>query len=162
MKYCIVVANGSRARFFSLQDSEIPAVESGPNLVDHGEVNDPLLKQKAQDLWSERSGKNRSSGGGQGHGYDDHRDQHAAEMERRFIHSVAERGARFAKREKATTVLVVGSPRQLPVLTDTLDSLLHGQPKVEGYSKDLAKLTPSALHDHLAKEGLLPGRRAGA
>ena len=161
MKYCVVVANGSRARFFSLQDSEIPEIESGPNLVESGEVTDPLLKRKAHDLWSERSGKNRSSSGGQSHGYDDHRDQHSAEMERRFVHSVAERSARFAKREKATTVLIVGSSRQVPMLTDSLGSLLLGQAKIEGYSKDLAKLSPSALHDHLAKEGLLPKRRAG-
>ena len=162
MKYCVVVANGSRARFFSLRDSEIPADGVGPNLVEHGEVNDPLLKQKAQDLWSERSGKNRSSGGGQGHGYDDHRDQHAAEMERRFIHSVAEQGARFAKREKATTVLVVGSPVNCRCSPIRWTACFLGHAKVEGYSKDLAKLSPSALHDHLAKEGLLPKRRAGA
>ncbi len=161
MKYCVVVANGNRARFFSLKDTEIPEVEPGPNLVEHGEVTDPQLQQKAQELWSERSGRNRSSTGGRSHGYDDHRDQHSAEMERRFVQSVAERGARFAKREKATNVLVVGNNRQLPTLSQTLGSLLHGQVSIEGYSKDLAKLSPVALHDHLAKEGLLPRRRAG-
>jgi len=161
MKYCVVVANGSRARFFSLQQSEIPEIEPGPKLVEFGELSDPELKRKAHDLWSERSGKNRSSSSGQSHGYDDHRDQHAAEIERRFAHSVAERSARFAKREQATTLLVVGSSRQLSVLTDSLGRLLPGNAKIEGYSKDLAKLSATALHDHLAKEGLLPRRRAG-
>ena len=161
MKFCVVVANATRARFFSLKDSEIPQVEAGPSLIEHGEVTDPQLTQKAHDLWSERSGRNRSSSGGRSHGYDDHRDQHTAEMERRFVQSVAERGARFAKKEQATTVLVVGNNRQLPVLSETLGGLLRGQVKVEGYPKDLAKLAAPALHDHLAKEGLLPKRRAG-
>lgn len=161
MKYCVVVANGSRARFFSLQNCEIPEVEAGPNLVEHGEVTDPQLKQKAHDLWSERSGRNRSSSGGRSHGYDDHRDQHSAEIERRFVQSVAERSARLARKEQATTVLVVGNNRQLPALSESLHSLLRGKAEIQGYSKDLAKLSPSALHDHLAKEGLLPRRRAG-
>ena len=161
MKYCVVVANGSRARFFSLQNSEIPQVEAGPTLVEHGEVADPQLQQKPHDLWSERSGRNRSSSGGRSHGYDDHRDQHSAEMERRFVQSVAERGARFARKEKATTVLVVGNNRQLPALSESMNGLLQGKARIQGYSKDLAKLSASALHDHLAKEGLLPRRRAG-
>ncbi len=159
MKYCVVVTNRSKARFFSLEPSEIPELESGPNLVEHAQVEDPELHEKGHNLWSERSGKNRSSTSGASHGYDDHRAQHEAEFERRFVQSVAERGARLAKRIGATEVLVVGNQRQVPALSGTLVNLLSGCARVEAYSKDLAKLAPHALHDHLSKEGLLPKRR---
>jgi len=158
MKYCVVVANGSRARFFSLVKPNIPDLASGPKLVERSEMADPELQERAQDLWTARPGKNRGPRS-QGHAYDDHRDNHHMELERRFAQSVAERAAKLSKMTGATNLVLCGAQRQLPVLKQALEQQLQDT-RVTELAKDLSKLDPQPLHDHLTKEGLLPPRKA--
>lgn len=158
MKYCVVVANGSRARFFSLIKPDIADLASGPKLVERSEMSDPELQERAQDLWTARTGKNRGPRS-QGHAYDDHRENHHSELERRFAQAVAERAARLSKTTGATNLVVCGAQRQLPVLKQALENHVQDAKIVE-LAKDLSKLEPQPLHDHLTKEGLLPARKA--
>lgn len=160
MKYCVVVANGSRARFFSLENPEFPEIESGPHLCERKAMVDPELKERGTNLWSGRTGKNRSGGYSGTHGYDDHRERHAAEYERRFVQSVAEEAARFTRNQKADHIVLVGVQRQLPQLRSALEPQTQAA-RIRELAKDLSKLAPQALHDHLSKEGLLPPRRSG-
>ncbi len=158
MKYCVVVANGSRARFFTLKRPQIPELESGPRLIEQAEISDPELKQHARDLWTEKPGKNRGKSQAQSHVYDDHRDSHQAEYERRFVQVVAERAARFAHEHEADNLVLCSIQRQLPLLRQALNGHL-GDTRVTELAKDLSKLEPISLHDHLSKEGLIPPRK---
>jgi protein required for attachment to host cells len=159
MKYCVVVANGSHARFFRMETPQFPELESGPHLFECKSLSEPELKDRGQNLWSGRTGKNRSGRYSGTHGYDDHRERHAEEYERRFVQLIAEEAAKFSKAQSADEVILVGMQRQLPQLRSAVEQ--HTQStRIKELPKDLSKLAPLALHDHLTKEGLLPPRRA--
>lgn len=160
---CVVVAGGSRARFFTLQNVEFPELQSGPNLC---EVNDLVnLEQETPgtDLWSEsKSGRNRGGAGGGTHGYDDHRSQHEDEFERRFARDIAREAARLISRCNTRQLVLVAQKRVLGFIRNELESLAKAGIEIHELAKDLSKLPTLELHEHLAREHLIPQRRSPA
>ena len=158
--YCVVVANGARARFFTLETAEFPGVESGPNLVEHDDIINPQQESLDRELWSDiKPGRTRAPNGGPTHGYDDHRSQHLDEFERRFARSIAQESAQLAQTHKAKHIVLVAQKRMLGFLRSTLRPLLKAGVRVNELAKDLSKLPPQELHEHLAREQLIPPRR---
>lgn len=155
--HCIAVISGAQARFFTLEPIEFPEVESGPRLIERGELDNPEGRIQERDLYADsKTGRGRAPGGGPSHGYDDHRSQHDEEFERRFGREALEKAAQVARRSKARQVLLVAPSRMLGVLRQELDILLRQGMEVREVSKDMIKFTPKQIHSHLAKQGLLP------
>ncbi len=156
-QYCVIVANGNKALFFTLEEPAMPEVESGPNLIKHKDLSSQELNPDNATPWSEsKSGGNRGHGG-QSHGYDDHRSQHDDDVERRFANSIADECKRITHNTRSNVVLV-SQKRMLGHLRHAIDSRLHGINTHE-LAKDLIKLSPQDLHQHLAREKLIPERR---
>lgn len=156
--YCVVVADGSRARFFTLKDADIPEIQSGPNLVEMMDLTNPEHSMQGNELWTNsKSGRNRSSASGQSHGYDDHRQQHEEEIEKRFATSIATECARLSK-ESGASLILVSPKRMLGHLRCAMESKLNGV-NTQELAKDLSKLSTLQLHEHLAKERLIPERK---
>ncbi len=156
---CVVVAGGSRARFFTMEDAEYPELQSGPNLCEVNELVNLERETHGGDLWSDsKSGGNRGSNGA-AHGYDDHRDQHQDEYERRFARDVAHEAARLLGKNSARQLVLVAQKRVLGFLRHELDPLIKAGIDIKELAKDLSKLTPLEVHEHLAREQLLPQRR---
>lgn len=159
-EYCVVVADGARARFFTLEPVESPDTESGPNLMERKDLVSPEHRVHPGQLWSDaKTGRNRAPGGGQAHGYDDHRTQHAAEFKRRFARSVAQETARLVQTNGAKNVILAAQKRMLGFLRAELGPLLKNGVTVHAIAKDLCKLAPHELHKYLAKETILPPRK---
>lgn len=158
-QYCVVVANGSRARFYTLEDADNPDIESSPNLVETMDLVNPE-NIHAGGQWSEnKTGRNRTANSGQAHGYDDHRSQHQEEYERRFANSIAEECKRLSTQKKASSVVLVSQKKMLGYLRNAIASRMsHFKPSE--LAKDLSKLSPHELHEHLAKEKLIPERKS--
>lgn len=159
-EYCVVVAEGARARFFTLERPELPELEGGPDLVEHSSLANPRHRAHDSKIYADaRSGRNRTPGG-QGHAYDEHRDGHDAEMEHRFARDIAGELGDVARRNGTRRVILCAEKRMLGFLRDDLPSL----PGVEiiEVPKDLAKLAPRELQEHLARDGLIPRRRPPA
>lgn len=161
-QYCVVVTNGARARFFTLEASQFPELESGPNLVELSALSNPQHDASGNQLWSEpKTGRNRAGIGGPAHGYDDHRTQHQEEYDRRFANDVAQECYRLSQAHGASELVLVSQKRMLGYLRSAMESRLNGIRTTE-IAKDLSKLSPRELHEHLARESLLPPRRAPA
>jgi hypothetical protein len=141
--YCIVVASGLHARCFTLEPVELPELESGPKLIERGEVLKPEKEIARRDLYTDsKTGRGRAPHGGPSHGYDDHRSQHEDELERRFARKVLEK--------------TVAPAPMLGLLRQHLDIIRKGSMEVHGLAKDLTKFSPKQIHDYLAREQLLP------
>lgn len=152
----IVVADGLRARFFTLEDTPFPEMESGPNLT---EVSDLVNADRENDIWSEKKpGRNRGMSGA--HGYDDHRSQHEEEFVRRFARSVAEEAQRLTSRNGTRELVLVAQKKTLGYLRNELNGRIKGNVQVRELAKDLSKMSPLEIHTHLAKEQLVPKRRS--
>ena len=156
----VVVADGSRARFFTLREAEHPEIESSPNLIEINDLIQPEKELHNGELWAEsRTSRSRGRNGGPAHGFDDHREQHNEELDRRFARSVAEEAARLALSQQTRNVILVAQKRMLGVLRTCMDPLVKAGVEVQELAKDLSKLNPLELHEHLAREQLIPRRR---
>lgn len=158
-QYCVVVAEGSRARFFTVEPAEIPELQSGPDLIEHKTMVNPEHKVHDTRLMADRTGSNRS-GGGQRHEYDDHRGQRDDELERRFARQIARELDSMARGNGTRKVVVCAEKRMMGFLRPTLQGAIPNGVSLREVKKDLAKLSARQLHDHLAREGHLPRRAA--
>ena len=157
-EYCVVVASGSQAKLFTLEPSELPQLESGPNLVEHKTLNSEERTASSSEMWSEvKSSRNRSPNGGS-HAYDDHRDNHITEYDRRFAQSVADEANSLAQSAGAKKVILVAHDRCLGLLRNAMRPNFNNGTQLQEMSKDLSKLKPMEIHAHLAREHMLPQR----
>lgn len=157
-EYCVVVVSGSQAKLFTLEPCELPELESGPNLIERKSLINEQQSSSAKDLWSEvRTSRNHSPNGGS-HAYDDHRDKHIMEYERRFVQSVAAEATQLASRTGAKKLILVAHDRCLGLLREALQPIFRNGTQLCELAKDLSKLKPVEIHTHLAREKLLPQR----
>ena len=159
-RYCVVVADGARARFFSLEEADIG--ESGPNLVEHDVLVNPEAESAGKDIYSnDKSGRNAAPMGAGAHGYDDHRDSHSDELEHRFAKKVAHEAVTAASQRQATRLVVVADKRMMGHLRSVIVVPPTAGFRVSELAKDLSKLSLTELHAHLASDGMVPPREPG-
>ena len=159
-EYCIVVADGARARFFSLESAALPGLESGPNLVEQDCLINPEGDTPPHELWSgDKSGPSKSSSGGPSHAFDDHRSRHMDEFMRRYANQITETALRLAKKQHAKKLVLVAEKRMLGFIRQQLVIPPNSKIEVHDLAKDLSKLDLKDIHSHLYKEGLLPKRK---
>lgn len=156
--YCVVTVDGIRARFFCLEKSEQPGVAAGPHLVEQPEA---LINTEGdmpdRELFSDtKTGRNAAHG--MAHSYDDHREQHADEIKRRFAKQVAEEALKLAARHKPRTLVLAAEKQMLGFLRNALNVPPKASFEVKEVPKDLSRLSPQELQSHLAAEGVLPAR----
>ncbi|NEP18744.1 MAG: host attachment protein [Leptolyngbya sp. SIO4C1] len=155
-RYLVAVIDGTQARFLTLEPVEFEGHESGPNLVEHSGLHSAAKEMQGQELWANvKTGRNRGSSG-QAHGYDDHRQNHLIEFERRFAQSIAGRLAELAQVHQARQLILVAEPQILGLMREAMSAHSLRQLSVQDIAKDLCRLSPRALHDYLAERSLLP------
>ena len=158
-EYCIVVADASRARFFTLEPAEVPELASGPRLVERSDLVNPEATLSGRETWSDtRSGSNTSPGGGPTHRYDDHRDSHEQEVARRFAARISAAALDLAKQRGAKCVVLVAASRMLGHLRPILQSSANEGVQIREAAKDLTGLSPQDIRQHLVAAGLLPAK----
>ncbi len=162
-EYCVVVCNGTRARFFTLEPVAFPELESGPNLVERKDLVNPEIDVPGKETWTDlKSGRNVAPGAGLAHGYDDHRDDHEDEFMRRFANTVAKEAAALVQAQKGKCLVMAASNRMLGFLRNALRLPPTPPVEVRKLAKDLSKLSPLDIHAHLSEAGLLPARKKAA
>jgi len=158
--YCVVVAEGARARFFTLEPVEVPELESGPNLKEWSTLTNPEHKAHQKDVFTDvRSGRNRGNPG-EAHAYDDHRDQHDVEMEHRFARTIAGEIEQFTNQHGKSKVVLCAEKKMLGFLRGALNGHTRPEMQIQEVAKDLTRLSARDLHEKLAKDGKLPRRKA--
>ncbi len=155
-KFAVAVINGTSARFFTLDSAALSEYESSPKLVERESLSDLTKELHGQELWANlKTGRNRSSHG-QAHSYDDHRQNHEHEFDKRFTQKISSRMLNLVQTEGAKHLLIVAEPQILgrlrPAMTDNLFKTLN----VTEVAKEISHFPVNQIHDYLAKKGLLP------
>lgn len=159
-EYCVIVMDGARARFLSLQQAEFPEFEPNSKLIEHEALINPEKETPAGELWSSReSGREHSATIGSAHTYSDHRERHEDEFERRFTQLVAKQTAHFIQTQQAPNLVIVAERQMLGFVRDSLIPLVSDGLHIQELAKNLTKLGPSELHEYLTHEELLPLRK---
>ena len=158
-QFLIAVIGGTQARFFTLEPAQLPAYESGPNLIEQEQLFNPVKEVSGKELWATvKTGRNQGSGG-QAHTYDDHRQNHIDEFERRFAQMIATQVVNLTQTHQAQRVILVAESQILGCLRDVLAPQLPKTLQLQELAKDLCKLKPLEIHEHLAMKNLLPARK---
>ena len=158
-KFAVALINGTQARFFTLDSTDTSEYESGPNLVEHESLFDPTQELHGQDLWANtKTGRNRGTNG-QAHSYDDHRQQHELEFEKRFAQKVSRGMLELIQTHQAKQLIVVAEPQILGILRETMTDNQYKNINIQEVAKDICHLPLNQIHDYLAKKSLLPACR---
>lgn len=156
-RFLVAVVDGAKARFLTLEPLDAPELESGPDLVNRCELQNPAIAMAGQELWANtKTGRNRGSGS-RGHSYDDHRGNHLVEFERRFAQAIEAKIDSLMTLYDLNTLILVAEPQTLGILRGCLTET-NGQ-QVQEIAKDLCWMTPRQLQEYLAQKGMLPPRQ---
>ena len=159
--YCVLVADGARARLFTLQGNTAKA--PGPDLVEREDLANPEHKLAGRDKYSTtRTGGHANPQQGATHGYDDHRDKEEREHERRFAHDIAGRAVTLAQQSQAGHLVLAAEKRMLGLLREELVLPAQSGIELSELAKDLTRLAPTEVQAHLAQAGLVPARQAAS
>lgn len=156
----ILVAGGTRARFISVEVPADAEIDGGPHLVEHDEMVNPDGDVPARALFSDRSG--RAHGGNVSHGLDDHRDQHQAEIDRRFARRVVEAAEQFRAARGVQRLVIVAECQLLGRLRAELDPKRWRDVELVELAEDLSRQSLRHIHAALAQQGVVKAARAPA
>ncbi|MDJ0737242.1 MAG: host attachment protein [Nostocaceae cyanobacterium] len=155
-EYIVAVINGATARFLTLEPVEFPEMGGGPNLIEREDLHTSAKELQGQDLWANvKTGRNRGTGS-KAHSYDDHRENHIVEFERRFAQEIANKIVDLTQVYQTQKLLLIAEPQILGLMREALASVLPKNIKTSELAKDLCQLKPNEIHDYLAKKDLVP------
>lgn len=159
-EYIVLSIDGARARFFELAEPENPELESGPTLVERCCLVNPEKEKHGKQMFSDlKSGRNR---GGMGpiHMYDDHRERHIDELERRFAKDITGELKKQISQSGCQNLVLVANPRMLGYLRPGLTISKICGVEIKEFSRDICKLSSSQLQKRLEERNLLPARHS--
>ncbi len=148
--------NGTKAQFFTLEAVSLTMPEAGLKLVEQDSLLNAENELLGQDLWStSKTGRNRSTSG-QNHAYDDHREQHCVEFEKRFANQITHHIAQLVQTHEIRQLLLVSEPQFLGLMRESLAGALPKTLEVTELAKSIGQMTASQIHQYLAEQSLLP------
>ncbi|WP_088242884.1 host attachment protein [Calothrix rhizosoleniae] len=154
----VTVIDRSRARFLILEGAQFPEHESGPNLLEQKNILNPIQKLQGKELWANvKPGRNQGSGG-KAHAYNDRRENHVVEFERRFAQMITREILDFTQSLNIQQVLLVAEPKILGIVRQEVIPVLPKNLQIQDLPKDLCNHKPLEIHEHLASYNLLPVR----
>lgn len=149
---CIAVVDASRARLLTLERS-LDAEGLHDQLVEQRDFINPARRLTPAEQLSDAPGSSRT---GNAHfGFDDHRDAHVDKLDAEFARMVNAEIEALLRTFPAKRLVLCASPRMLGHLRATRKT---SDLAIDELPRDLVKLTPTQLREHLAARGLVPTR----
>jgi protein required for attachment to host cells len=159
-EYFVITADAAHARFFRLEESELPELESSPTLVEEACLISPFGEMSEREVFTNsKTGLARPGRGMTPVTYDDHRSRHLEEFEKRFARRIGKEGVARARRAQARCMVMAASPKMLSHLRTAFRDCPHEGISVCECGKELSKMSALKVHEQLAALNLLPARR---
>ncbi|HHP7229944.1 MAG TPA: host attachment protein [Xenococcaceae cyanobacterium] len=155
-RFTVAVIDGTQARFFTLDSTATSEYESSPNLIEHQGLSDSTQELHGQELWANvKTGRNKGSNG-QAHSYDDHRQNHKIEFERKFASNINNALLKVIDQSQAKNLILVAEPQILGIMREIMTDNLYKNLNIQEVAKDICQFKTNQIHDYLAKKALLP------
>lgn len=155
MRTCILVADRARARFFVLGTPPEHRPADAARLLELETLVDPEGELTGKDLFSDSHSGTNHAGSGASYEYDDHRERHRREVERRFAKRVALAAADFARNHGAEKLVLAAEPQMLGMLRPILPTALPKGVTLFELARDLSWHTPEHIQSTLSQHGAL-------
>lgn len=144
---CVVVADGSRARFFLLQSGAGP--QSNNKLVEQ----QGLTNSGHEAPQSESRHSNRDAG--PRHPYGAQRERHHLELERRFAAEVVKRATAQVSGWREGVLVLVAEPRLLGLLRENLRASLASGIRLKELARNYTDFSAMDLQQQLESNNML-------
>ncbi|MFB6276735.1 MAG: host attachment protein [Halothece sp.] len=155
-KFAVAVINGAQARFFTLDSAALSEYEPSPNLIEQEGLSNVTKNLQGQELWANtKTGRNRGLNG-QAHSYDDHRQNHKIEFEKKFANQISNAILNLIKSYEAKQLILVAEPQILGLMREVMTDNLFTKITITEVAKDICHFNIKQIHDYLAKKTLLP------
>lgn len=152
--FCVVVADGTRARFFALQKPDSAAQTINPRLIEIEDLINTELEVPAPSDWPNLKSSALSTGDGdtvpQGDNY-----RHE-QREQRFSKRIAPEAVRIAMEQKAKHLVLVAATPLLGMLKKKISAPPHSGLLILDLAKDFSKFSTREIEQHLADEKIFP------
>lgn len=154
MTDCVVLIDGSRARFFQVANARGAAGARETKLDEvHDMINAGRRLRPSERMGDTRPGLSREFRGMPTHGMDDHRDDNQRELDRRFASDVIDALARLAREHAWNTALLVAPPGMLGLVRPEAERLRSAGLEIETLDRNLTGMAPrDALRVLAARE----------
>jgi len=158
---CIATIDAARARMYTYHQDADP----GHELREVRDLVNPGRRMKQGDMFSETRPSLSNSpkpgpNGDPGSAKDDHRDDHVENMDMKFAKEIVEELEKILRAEAYGHVILAASPKMLgEVRKQANGTLKRNGLVVHELPNDLANLSATQLHDHLASLELIPSRQ---
>jgi len=155
-KFAVAVINGTQARFFTLDSAAILEYESSPKLIEQESLSDSTKELQGQELWANtKTGRNRGTNG-QAHSYDDHRQNHKIEFEKKFANKISNAMLNLIKSFEVNHLILVAEPQILGLMREAMADNLFTKITITEVAKDICHFNVNEIHDYLTKKTTLP------
>jgi protein required for attachment to host cells len=155
-KFAVAVINGTQARFFTLDSAAILEYESSPKLIEQESLSDSTKERQGQELWANtKTGRNRGTNG-QAHSYDDHRQNHKIEFEKRFANKISNAMLNLIKSFEVNHLILVAEPQILGLMREAMTDNLFTKITITEVAKDICHFKVNEIHDYLTQKTTLP------
>lgn len=152
--YCVVVADGARARFFTLGGEGGPRSGHAARMVEQAELVNPTHSHSHGPADLPGGDWRRASAGGPGRNDDASDANWRREQDRRFAGQLVEKLSELCQMYHATTAVMVADARMIGLLRQKADRFAGVE--LHEHTRDLTGFDAWAVHTHLAAAGLLP------
>jgi protein required for attachment to host cells len=157
---CIAIVDASRARLYVYEEAANP----GHELREVRDLVNPGRRLPDRDVFSESRPSLGQQGrpgpsGEPGSTKDDHRDDHIGMMDMKFAKEIVDEIDKLVRTEGLGHLILIAAPKMLGELRKANGSLKRNGLVVDEIPRELANLTGTQLHDHLASVDLIPGRQ---
>jgi protein required for attachment to host cells len=155
-KMLVAVIDTTKARFLMLEPAKFPEQNTGSRFVELDSLLNPSNESPGHELWSSTKTGRNTGVGTQAHSYDDHRENHVAEFERRFARSITHYIVELSRTHQMQQLILVAEAQMIGFLRNAIatSELTHIQ--IHGLTKNLCQLKPLELQKYLANQGLIP------
>lgn len=145
--YCVVAANGLRARFFVAEETAQPRVRF--RLSEQAGLINAGIASRGSEAPEVRTERNTNRQLGPVHPIGEKRAHHRAEIERRFAHEIAGQVKKLFGRRKSGVMIMAASPRMMGMLRDDILAVLPAGMVLHPVSRDYTALSPAVLAQRL-------------
>jgi protein required for attachment to host cells len=154
--FCVIAADGSRARFFLAEESDAPRAPL--KLVERETLENPDLQTLGRSVTGRpRTETNTNREAGPVHPMGAQRERHRVELERRYALRIAGLVGRITHGWKGGTVLLVADAKLLGLVREPLRKVLPAKVELKELARNHAHLAPAELRDELVASRIMPG-----
>lgn len=157
----IVVADATRARFFTIEGAEPGSSVAGPWLIERSDLTNPEVRARGMEASSDPVNRKRRPTQSSAHGYPDHRPGQTREKRQQFARRILAVAAEYIKRNPVSDLILFAPTQMLSELRKSAAGFLPSDVQQHTFAEELSWHSAPSILAALMRHNLFPSPRQG-